>query len=107
MNSDHLIYSFQEIDVWKSFLIKTIFDSLTKLLFYRSGDPNKPIVLMPSPTGVATVNINGTTIHSGWIIPCKGKLFVLNDKNCSEMKNKYSEVKIVIIDHISMGIDIL
>ena len=91
----------------KLFFIKTIFDSLTKLLFYLSGDPNKPTVLMPSSIGVAAVNIISTKIHSGWIIPCKGKLFVLNDKNCSELKNKYSEVKIVIIDHISMGTDVL
>ena len=57
---------------------------------------------MLAPTGVAAISINGTTIHSGVSIPCCGKLMSLSDKNRAELRNKYSDVQIVIIDEISM-----
>ena len=57
---------------------------------------------MLAPTGVAAINIDGTTIHSGLNIPCHGKLFPLNDKNRALLRNRYSEVQLVIIDEISM-----
>ena len=50
-------------------------------MLFHGGDPNKIRVLVLTPTGVAAINIDGTTIHSGLDIPCKGKLFPLNDKN--------------------------
>ena len=65
----------------KSHLIKEYFHLFNQLLLYRGGDPNKPRVVVLAPTGVATININGTTIHYGLIIPGKGKLFPLNDQN--------------------------
>ena len=86
----------------KSHLIQTIFHAVSKVFLYRSGDPSKPRVLLLAPTGVAAININGNTIHSALHIPCKGKLFPLNDANKAELRNKYSEVELVIIDEISM-----
>ena len=35
--------------------------------------------------------------------PCRGKLLPLNDANKAELKNKYSEVELVIIDEISVA----
>ena len=58
--------------------------------------------MLLAPTGVATININGNTIHSGLHIPCRGKLLPLNDANKAELRNKYSEVELVITDEISM-----
>ena len=51
--------------VGKSHLIITIFLSLNKFLGYKGGDADIPRILFLAPTGVATININGTTIHSG------------------------------------------
>ena len=48
----------------KSHLIKTIYHALTKLFSYRAMTLDKPKVLLLAPTGVAAVNINGTTIHT-------------------------------------------
>lgn len=94
--------SFILFSLWvygKPHLIKTISHSLNK---YWGGDPNNPRVLVLAPTGVAAVNFIATTIHSVLTIPCKGKLLLLNDKNPTKQRKKYSEVQRVIIDEISM-----
>ena len=55
--------------------------------------------------GVATFSLNATTIHSDLNIPAWffGKLLPsLSDKMRSMLKNKLPEVKVVIIDEISV-----
>ena len=69
---------------------------------YRGGHPDKPCVSLLAPTGVAAVNIDGNTIHSGLGINCKGHFFPLNDHQKASLCNKLSEVRIIIIDEISM-----
>ena len=86
----------------KSHLIKTIYHAVNKVFLYGSDDPVKPKVLLLAPASVAATNINGNAIHSGLQIPCTGKLFPLNDANKAELRNKYSEVELVIIGEISM-----
>ena len=49
----------------KSNLLRAIYQAVTKSFMYNGGDPDKPRVLLLAPTGVAAVNIDGTTIHSG------------------------------------------
>ena len=58
--------------------------------------------MLLSLTGVAAINVNGNTLHSGLHIFCRGNLLPLNNANKAELKNKYSEVEFVIIDGISM-----
>ena len=70
-------------------------------MIYKSGDPEKPRILLLTPTGVAAVYINGTTIHCGLKINIGGKVFLLNEHQRAILRNKLSEVKI-IIDKISM-----
>ena len=55
-----------------------------------------------APTGVTAVNIDGNTIHSGLGINCTGHFFQLNDQQKASLHNKLSEVRIIIIDEISM-----
>ena len=69
---------------------------------YIRGDPSKPRVLLLAPTGVAAINIDGTTIHSGLGINCNGKFYPLKDKQKTILCNKLSEVQLIIIDEISM-----
>ena len=85
----------------KLHLIKIVFHAVNKVFLYRNGDPAKPRVLLLSPTGVGVININGNVVHSSLHIPCQGKL-PLNDANKAELRNKYSEVELVIIDEIPM-----
>ena len=71
-------------------------------MIYRGGDLTKPRVLILAPTGVAAINIDGTTIHSALGINCKGQFYPLNEKQKAHLRNKLSEVKLLIIDEISM-----
>ena len=89
----------------KSHLIKTIYNSLLKLFSFRATTLEKPKVLLIAPTGVAAVNIDGTTIHTALGLPCKKcgiNLPRLSDKRRAALRNKLSEVSAVIIDEISM-----
>ena len=74
---------------------------------YKGGDANKPRILLPAPTGVAAININGTTIHSGLGINVGSKLYPLNDQQRAALRNKLSEVRLIIIDEISMVSSVL
>ena len=76
--------------------------AINKVFLYRGGDPGKPRVLLLASTGVAAININSNSIHLGLHILCRGKLLPLNSANEAELRNKYSEVELVIIDEISM-----
>ena len=91
----------------KSHLIKTIFLSLNKVLGYKDGDADKPRILILAPTGVAAINFNGTTIHSGLGINVGSKLYPLNDQQRAALRNKLSEVRLIIIDEISMVSSVL
>ena len=53
----------------KSFLMKVLYQSLTKTLSYGNMSVDKPKVLLMAPTGVAAINIDGTTIHTALNIP--------------------------------------
>ena len=82
--------------------MKTIFQTFTKTLLYHSDNPEKVRVLLLGPTGISAVNINGTTIHSGLGITSHGKYNKLGHKQKAYLRNKLSELKIIIIDEISM-----
>ena len=94
----------------KSHLIKTIYHSLTKTLSYRAMSLDKPKVLLVAPTGVAAVNIDGTTIHAALGLPVGHfgkKLPRLSDKRRTALRNKLSELRVLIIDEISMVSNLL
>ena len=88
----------------KSHLVKTVFHTLSKLLLRKGTNPDKPRILLLAPTGVAAVNIDGTTIHSG--LGIHGKQYTpLSDRMRASLRNKYSEISAIIIDEISMVSD--
>jgi len=89
----------------KSHLIKTIYASISKTLTYKSSHVDKPTVLLLAPTGVAALNISGTKIHSGLGInvDCRGlQVPKLSDKKRCGLKLQLENLKVIIIDEISM-----
>ena len=80
---------------------------LKKCFSYRAGDPSKIRILTLAPTtGVAAVNIDGSTIHSALGIPLNRNFSKnipkLSDKMRSMMRNKLSELSVIVIDEVSM-----
>ena len=57
-----------------------------------------------APTGIAAVNIDGTTVNTGLGIPVNAGLVLpkLSDRLKCNFREKYCELKVVIIDEISM-----
>ena len=53
----------------KSHLIKTIYHTISKTFRYAPMNPDKPTVLLTAPTGVAAINIDGTTKNTALAIP--------------------------------------
>ena len=81
--------------------------SLSKVLMYKGGELDKPRILLLAPTGVAAININGTTIHSGLGINVGGKLYPLSEQHCAALRNKLSKVRLIVIDEIPMVSSVL
>ena len=77
----------------KSHLVKVIFKNIALSL--------QNFILL-GPTGISAVNIGGTTVHSGLGIKPGRKLLGLNDKSKAALRNRLSEVKLLIIDKLSM-----
>ena len=88
-------------------MIKAIFLFLIKVLGYKGGDVHKTRILLLPPTRIAAINVNGTTIHSGLRINVGGKLYPLNDQQREVLINKLSEVRLIIIEEISMVSSVL
>ena len=74
---------------------------LSKVLMYKGGELEKPRVLLLAPTGVAAININGTTIHSALGTNVGGTLYPLSKQHREALRNNLSEVRLIIIDEIS------
>ena len=86
----------------KSHLVKAIYGVISKTLLYHCQEPEKPRVFLLGPTGTSAENIGGTTIHSGLAIKLGTKLLGLNNKSKVALRNTVSEVKLLIIDELSM-----
>ena len=88
----------------KSHLIKTIYHTVTKTFRYGTVNPDKPTVLLMAPTGVAAININGTTINTALAIPKEtgDNVPAMSDQKRTQMRISLSELKLIIIDEISM-----
>ena len=87
----------------KSFLMRVTYQCLTKTLPYGSTLVDKALLM--APTGVAAITTDSTTIHTAFNIPVGrfgSNLLPRSDKMKSSLKNRLSELKIIIIDEISM-----
>ena len=85
--------------------MKVIYQSLKKTLSCGDVVIEKPKVLLMVPTGVAAIQVDGTTIHTALGIPVGHfgtKLPLLPDKMKCSLKNHLSDLKVIIIDEISM-----
>lgn len=67
-------------------------------------NPEKPTVLLAAPTGVAAIDIDGTTINTALALPKNtgDVLPAMSDQKKTQMRLSLCELKLIIIDEISM-----
>ncbi|KAE8741504.1 hypothetical protein FOCC_FOCC012964 [Frankliniella occidentalis] len=90
--------------VGKSLVINALYQTLHRLL---NADPNTnpedPKVLLCAPTGKASFNIGGQTIHSLFKLPInQKKINELSASVSNTLASKIHNLKVLIIDEISM-----
>ena len=88
----------------KSPLIKAIYQTAIETFRYGTINPERPTVALMAPTGVAAININGTTIHTALSIPKESGDFApkMSDQTRTQLRLTLSELKLIIVDEISM-----
>ena len=89
----------------KSHLIKSIYQTALKTFRYGPYNPDFPNVLKIAPTGVAAININGSVINSALAIPknvYSEHIGSLPHERLSRLRYKLKDLKLIIIDEISM-----
>ncbi|KAJ1528129.1 hypothetical protein ONE63_008043 [Megalurothrips usitatus] len=90
--------------VGKSLVINTLYQTLFRLLNSSpDSDPDIPKILLCAPTGKASFNIGGQTIHSAFKLPLNQKELNHLSSNISHtLSTKLHDLKVLIIDEISM-----
>ena len=88
----------------KSHLIKTIYHTVVKTFRHSPRNPDLQTVLLMAPTGVAAVNIDGTTVNTALAIPKEtgDNLRAMSDQKKTQLRLALVDLKLVIIDEISM-----
>ena len=81
--------------------------SLNQVLGCKGDDADKPRISLLAPTGVAAINVNRRMIHSGLGINVGSTLYPLNDQQRAALRNKLSEVLLIIIDGNSIVSSVL
>ena len=94
--------------VGKSFLIKAITEYFKRVLRYPNQNPDQPSVLVAASTDKAATGINCISLHSAFHLPVKSGLKSHkykkkpSDETLHMLRNKYQDLKVLIIDEISM-----
>lgn len=93
----------------KSHFIRAIYHTAVKTFRHGPSNPDMPTLLMMAPTGVAAVNIDATTINTALAIPkdVGDNLRALSDQKRTQLRISLAELKIIIIDEISMVSNIM
>ena len=96
--------------VGKSATIRVITYHAEKILRKAGDHPHKPRIMVCAPTGKAASLIDGQTIHTAFNFQfgTANEHNTLSDKKKAEMRELLSELRLIIIDEVSMlGSDML
>ena len=90
-------------------LVKAIqfMQSAIRVLRKEGQHPDTPTIILTASTGKAAVNIGGTTLHTAFSLPCRKSGESNNyqrppPQTLNTLRMKYSILKIIVIDEISM-----
>ena len=86
----------------KSRVINSLYNMMTDMLRQPGDDPNCPYVVLSSFTGAASANINGQTLHSLFGFKFGTTFLSMSEKQRADKRLLFKNLKLVIIDEISM-----
>jgi hypothetical protein len=86
----------------KSSVINILKQWVHTILRKPGDNPNHPYVLVAAPTGTAAANVKGQTMHSAFSFPFGNEHYSLSDKTRDKRRTEMQNLKMVIIDEISM-----
>ncbi len=87
----------------KSFLIECIYQAVQQYYDHLpNAQPDQVKVLLCAPTGKAAFNIRGMTLHSAFKIPVSQFNGSLSVEVANTLRAAYAQLKLIIIDEISM-----
>lgn len=86
----------------KSYLVKILYQAVSKEFLYQEKDPEKTHVLLLGPIEISVVKVHGAATHAALGIKPNTKFIGLSDKIKANLKNKLSETKRIIIYKMSM-----
>ena len=75
---------------------------IQKILLRDGDDLDCPYVLLSAFTGTAAANIDGQTLHTLFSFNFGAEFMSLSDKKRDELRNLYKNLKVLIIDEISL-----
>ena len=82
----------------KSHLVKTIYHTAVKRFRHAPFNLELPTVLLMAPTGVAAINIDETTIHTGLAIPKEtgDYLPAMSDQRKTQYRLSLKDLKLLL-----------
>ena len=86
----------------KSTVINVISQHVHNILRRDGDDPDCPYILLSAYTGTAAANIDGQTLHTLFSFNFGAEYMSLSDKKRDEKRNLYKNLKMLIIDEISL-----
>jgi hypothetical protein len=86
----------------KSRVIKPLSEWMQEILQQKGDNPENPQVVLTSFSGAAASNINGQTLHSMFGLKFGTKFVSLADQQRDITRCRFSNLKAVIIDEVSM-----
>ena len=86
----------------KSTVINVLKQWLHLILRKEGDNPELPYVIVVAPTGTAAANVRGQTLHSAFGFNFGNKHYSLSDKKRDKTRILLKNLRVVIIDEISM-----
>ena len=93
--------------VGKSYVSKVMIENLRNVLKFHLQDfSTQQSVVVTASTGIAATHLDGTTLHTAFVLPLKDRRVVQQGPALNALQRKYKFLRVLLTDEVSMtGID--